>query len=61
MPCYERWTVAFANILFAKGPLTPTELAQKMREVEARFAAAARRGHPGAFRAPPSRGALCVL
>nr|WP_170317562.1 hypothetical protein [Paroceanicella profunda] len=53
--------MAFANILFAKGPLTPTELAQKMREVEARFAAAARRGHPGAFRAPPSRGALCVL
>jgi len=37
MPYYERWIVAFANILFAKGILTPTELAQKMREVEARM------------------------
>lgn len=33
---YERWIVAFANILFRKGVLTPTELAQKMAEVEAR-------------------------
>jgi hypothetical protein len=33
---YERWIVAFANILFRKGILTPTELALKMREVEAR-------------------------
>ena len=35
---YERWIVAFANILFAKGVLTPTELAVKMDEVEARYA-----------------------
>jgi hypothetical protein len=36
---YERWIVAFANILFRKGLLTPTELAEKMKAVEARFAA----------------------
>src|SRR5262245_44224307 len=38
---YERWIVAFANILFRKGLLTPTELARKMAEVEARSAAEA--------------------
>jgi hypothetical protein len=31
---YERWIVAFANILFRKGILTPTELALKIQEVE---------------------------
>ena len=31
---YERWIVAFANILFRKGILTPTELALKMQAVE---------------------------
>jgi hypothetical protein len=31
---YERWIVAFANILFRKGILTPTELALKIRAVE---------------------------
>jgi hypothetical protein len=35
---YERWIVAFANILFRKGILTPGELARKMEEVEARSA-----------------------
>jgi Nitrile hydratase beta subunit len=35
---YERWIVAFANILFQKVILTPDELAQKMKEVEARHA-----------------------
>jgi Nitrile hydratase beta subunit len=35
---YERWIVAFANILFRKGILTPTGLALKMGEVEARWA-----------------------
>jgi len=39
---YERWIVAFANILFRKRLLTPTELAEKMREVGARFDATAR-------------------
>lgn len=34
---YERWIVAFANILFRKGILTPEELARKMREVEGRW------------------------
>jgi Nitrile hydratase beta subunit len=33
---YERWIVAFANILFRKGILTPEELARKMDEVAAR-------------------------
>ena len=33
---YERWIAAFANILFQKGLLTPSELARKMDEVEAR-------------------------
>jgi hypothetical protein len=34
---YERWIVAFANILFRKGIVTPTELAEKMSAVEARW------------------------
>lgn len=33
----ERWIVAFANILFRKGILVPTERAQKIQRVEARF------------------------
>jgi hypothetical protein len=36
---YERWIVAFSNILFRKGILTPTELAEKMGEVNARWTA----------------------
>jgi hypothetical protein len=35
---YERWIVAFANILFWKAILTPEELAKKMEEVAARHA-----------------------
>jgi hypothetical protein len=35
---YERWIVAFANLLLQKSIVTPDELAQKMSEVEARFA-----------------------
>jgi len=34
---YQRWIATFANILFAKGILTPEELATRMAEVEARF------------------------
>ena len=34
---YERWIVAFANVLFRKGVLVPTDLAHKMQEVEARW------------------------
>jgi Nitrile hydratase beta subunit len=34
---YERWIVAFANILFQKSILAPDELAQKMEEVSARY------------------------
>jgi hypothetical protein len=34
---YERWAVAFANILFAKGILVPSELAEKMDEVQRRW------------------------
>jgi hypothetical protein len=34
---YERWIVAFANILFQKGLLTPDELSRKMDEVDARW------------------------
>ncbi len=34
---YERWIVAFANILFQQQILTPAELALKMAEVEARW------------------------
>jgi len=33
---YERWIVAFANILFQKSILTPEELARRMEEVSAR-------------------------
>jgi hypothetical protein len=36
---YERWIVAFANILFRKQLLTPTELALKMSVVEGRWPA----------------------
>jgi hypothetical protein len=35
---YERWAVAFANLLFAKQVITPDELARKMQDVERRFA-----------------------
>jgi hypothetical protein len=35
---YERWIAAFANILFQKGILTPTELARQMDLVAARSA-----------------------
>ena len=35
---YERWIVAFANILFQKGILAPDDLAKKMEEVAARHA-----------------------
>jgi hypothetical protein len=34
---YERWAVGFANLLFAKGVITPEELAMKMLEVEGRL------------------------
>jgi hypothetical protein len=34
---YERWIVAFANILFQKGVLTPEDLARRMQDVEARW------------------------
>jgi hypothetical protein len=33
---YERWIVAFANILFQKGIISPEELALRMNEVEQR-------------------------
>jgi len=33
---YERWIVAFVNILHRKGILTPTELALKIKAVSAR-------------------------
>jgi hypothetical protein len=36
---YERWVVAFANILFQKGLLTPEELAVKMEVVSHRSTA----------------------
>ena len=34
---YERWIASFANILFEKGILIPSELALKMADVEARL------------------------
>jgi len=34
---YERWIVAFANLLYQKQILHPTDLALKMDEVAARF------------------------
>src|SRR6516165_6383581 len=37
---YERWIVAFANILFEKSILTPDQLARKMDEVSTRFSSA---------------------
>jgi hypothetical protein len=36
---YERWAVAFAVLLFEKGVLTPTGLAEKMKEINARWSA----------------------
>ena len=42
---YERWIVAFANILFAKGILNPTDLARKMDEVEIRWSHEAEQIH----------------
>jgi hypothetical protein len=37
---YERCIAAFANILFQKGIIAPTDLARKMDEVEARWSGA---------------------
>jgi hypothetical protein len=37
MSYYQRWIVAFANILFQKGILTPSALATKMDAVTARW------------------------
>jgi hypothetical protein len=34
---YQRWLVAFSNILFAKGILVPSQLAEKMDEVQKRW------------------------
>ena len=39
---YERWATAFAALLFQKGVLTPTGLADKMNEIEARVSAGKR-------------------
>jgi hypothetical protein len=36
---YERWVVTFANLLYQKQILHPADLARKMDEVAARFAA----------------------
>ena len=47
---YERWIVAFANILFRKGILTPGELARKMDEVQARWPTEAAEEHAGSTR-----------
>jgi len=44
---YERWIVAFANILFRKGILSPTELARKLDEAAGRWPGG------GASHAPP--------
>jgi hypothetical protein len=38
---YERWLTAFAVILFQKGVLTPTQLAEKMGEIEGRWQSSA--------------------
>jgi hypothetical protein len=45
---YERWIVAFANILFQKQILTPEQLARKMDEVRERWSRdlAGGRAHP---------------
>jgi hypothetical protein len=43
---YERWIVAFANILFEKQILTPEELALKVEDVKARLTASASDEHP---------------
>ncbi|MBY3321181.1 SH3-like domain-containing protein [Rhizobium laguerreae] len=45
---YERWIVAFANILFQKGILMPGDLAVKMAELEARHTHETTRPHPNA-------------
>lgn len=34
---YERWIVAFSNIAFEKGLISPEELALKMEDVKARW------------------------
>ena len=34
---YQRWILAFSNILFQKGIFTPTALALKMAQVTARY------------------------
>ena len=36
---YERWAATFAVLLFQKAILTPTDLSEKMKAVEARWSA----------------------
>ena len=43
---YERWIAAFANILFQKGILTPSDLARKMDQVAARWESDGRERSP---------------
>ncbi len=47
---YERWIVAFANILFQKGILVPEQLAKKMEEVRSRWAQFDHSAHDGSAR-----------
>ena len=49
---YERWIAAFANILFQKRILAPSELARKMDEVAARFKADANGDFAFSFHPP---------
>ena len=54
---YERWIVAFANILFQKGILTPEELALKMDEVSSRHGGDADSARAGGCRSSEFRSA----
>ncbi|MFS2151426.1 nitrile hydratase [Rhizobium sp. Rhizsp42] len=42
---YERWIVAFANILYQKGILTPGEVANRVQDVERRWSEASGGGN----------------
>ena len=63
LACYERWIVAFANILFRTGIIALEDLARKLGEVTARWSADAGPGVHGVMRpplhAPARRHAAC--
>jgi hypothetical protein len=53
---YERWIVTFSNILLRKQIVTPTDIADKMAAIEARWATETSRDYPSMSDVPRQAG-----